>query len=119
MKPLSSDLRDRVLECIDNKEIVSDVAKRFKITRQTIYNWQQKRRENIPYVNKAGRKRGFCPKIDEEKLRALVEEHPDMYGDELATYFNCGTSSIYAALKRMDLTKKKVRNLPGIKRGAA
>ena len=50
-------------------------------------------------------------KIDPEKLRAYVEEHPDAYQREMAEEFNCSNTAIQKALKRLGITRKKHNTL--------
>jgi len=50
--------------------------------------------------------RGFR-KIDPEKLKAYVEEHPDAYQSEMAEAFGCSESGIRDALRWCKITIKK------------
>ena len=52
-------------------------------------------------------------KIDPEKLRAYVEEHPDAYQRETAEEFDCSVTAIQKALKRLGITRKKDNTLQG------
>ena len=46
-------------------------------------------------------------KIDPEKLKAYVAEHPDAYQSEMAKAFGCSESGIRDALRRYKITRKK------------
>ena len=46
-------------------------------------------------------------KIDPEKLKAYVAEHPDAYQTEMAEAFGCSESGIRDALRRHKITRKK------------
>lgn len=48
-------------------------------------------------------------KIDPEKLKAYVAEHPDAYQSEMAKEFGCSESGIRDALRRHKITRKKRR----------
>ena len=52
--------------------------------------------------------RGF-KKIDPEKLRTYVKEHPDDTQQEIADAFHCSNQAVSKALKRLDITRKKKR----------
>ena len=52
-------------------------------------------------------------KIDPEKLKMYVEEHPDAYQSEMAKAFGCSESGIRDALARYKITRKKDNTLPG------
>jgi transposase len=107
MVALSADLRERILVSVDEGEEIDFVSARYGVSRRTLYYWLARRRDGVEFVKKSGRKVGFCPVIDEEKLKASVEEEPDMYGYGRASLLGCGVSSISAALKRLGLTRKK------------
>ena len=53
------------------------------------------------------------PKIDPEKLKAYVAEHPDTYQSEMAQVFGCSESGIRDTLRRHKITRKKRQ--PGIR----
>ncbi len=46
-------------------------------------------------------------KIDPEKLKTYVAEHPDAYQSEMAEVFGCSESGIRDALRRHKITRKK------------
>ena len=50
--------------------------------------------------------RGF-KKIDPEKLKAYVKEHPDHTQKEMAEAFGCCNQAISKALRRCGITRKK------------
>lgn len=51
---------------------------------------------------------GHCGfKVDRDKLRTYVEQNPDAHLYEIATVFDCGTSTIFYALQSLGITYKK------------
>ena len=46
-------------------------------------------------------------KIDPERLRAYVQEHPDAYLLEIAAQFSCSDTAVLNALRRLGITRKK------------
>ena len=46
-------------------------------------------------------------KLDPDKLSAYVKSHPDAYLSEIAAEFDCVSSSVCKALKKLGLTRKK------------
>ena len=46
-------------------------------------------------------------KIDPEKLRQFVAEHPDAYLREIAAEFGCAMFAVQKALKRLNISRKK------------
>src|SRR4051794_41211505 len=80
MRPLSNDLRKRILEAVDNKEgSRRKLAARFKVNTSTITKLLRLRRETGSYEPRphAG---GVAPSLDGDalqRLRRLVEKTPD------------------------------------------
>jgi len=46
-------------------------------------------------------------KINPDKLKDYVAQHPDAYQKEMAREFGCSQSAIQKALKRLKITRKK------------
>ena len=83
----------------------------FKVSRSTIQKWEKQLKET-GNLGKKELHRDFR-KIDPEKLRAYVAEHPDAYQREMAEAFGCSPSGIRDALQRCQITRKKRQ--PGIR----
>jgi hypothetical protein len=49
-------------------------------------------------------------KLDPEKLKAYVAEHPDAYLQEIGDAFGCSDTAVMKALKRLGITRKKRRS---------
>ena len=77
----------------------------FKVSRSTIQKWEKQLKET-GNLGKKELHRDFR-KIDPEKLRAYVAEHPDAYQREMAEAFGCSPSGIRDALQRCQITRKK------------
>jgi len=76
----------------------------FKIPSTTYYRWEEEY-ENGFEKPKGPRRR--TRKIDLEKLKRAVEEHPDFYLREFAELFGCTPTAIFYALKKINITLKK------------
>jgi transposase len=80
MKPLSNDLRQRILDAVDNNEgSRGKLAARFKVNTSTITKLLRLRRETGSYEPRP-HGGGVEPPLDHEaleRLRKLVEETPD------------------------------------------
>ena len=77
----------------------------FKVSISTIREWE-KRLKGTGDLAKNELHRKFR-KIDPEKLKTYVEEHPDAYQSEMAQAFGCSESGIRDALRRHKITRKK------------
>lgn len=52
-------------------------------------------------------RRAIQHKIDNELLKAYINEHPDSYLNEIASHFKVTSPCISIALKRLKMTRKK------------
>ena len=99
----SVDLRERVVKFVRAGGTKARAAKRFEVGEATIYRWV-KRGDHLE-ASKTGPK--GCHTIDWEKLRQSVKKRPDVILRELAKEFGAGTTSIWYALEKMKLSRKK------------
>lgn len=97
--------RERVVEYHKENHTLEETHQVFKVAISTIRKWEKQLKEEGHLENKP-LNRGY-KKIDSEKLRKYVEEHPDAYQSEMAEVFGCCTSAIQQALKRLKITRKK------------
>jgi transposase len=111
-KPYSIDLRERVLSFLEKNPDKKAASELFQVGLATIFRWVAKKKAvgNVqplrrPYAYK---------RIDDEKLTAYVEAHPDHFLSEIANHFGLTLQAIFYALKRLKITRKK--NLRFIKK---
>lgn len=112
MQPLSNDLRQRILDAVDNKEgSRRKLAVRFKVNTSTITKLLRLRRETGSIVPRphAG---GVTPTLDDDalqRLRKLVEEAPDATLETLRQQMGISGSRmiICRALQKLGLPLKK------------
>jgi transposase len=112
MKPLSNDLRERILNAVDDREgSRRTIAARFGVNTSTITRLLQLRRqtgscEPRPHGG------GTAPTLDQdglERLRGLVTEDPDATLKTLKQRLGLGGSImiVWRALRTLDITVKK------------
>src|SRR5262245_58594850 len=112
MRPLSNDLRQRILAAVDNHEgSRRQIAKRFMVDVSCITRLLQLRRQtgSIAPRPHAG---GKTPLLDPQALQRLgrlVEEDPDATLRDLQQRLGVGGSImlIWRALKSLGITRKK------------
>lgn len=100
----SLDLRKKALNYIANKGSISEASNIFGITTRTLSNWLslEKRGDLAPKM------KGSKPsKIDNEKLKQYVKDHPDHYLREIAEAFSTTLQAVFYACKRVNITLKK------------
>lgn len=107
----SQDLRDRVLAARDRGMKTRQVADTFAVSPAWVRRVVQRRRD---HQETTPRPRGGATvvKIDLDRLRELVKDHPDATARELHAMLavSCSVSAVDAALRRAGLTFKKRRS---------
>jgi len=110
MAPYSMDLRKRILEDCDAGLDSKEVAAKFRVSRSWVDRLKQRRRETgevAPRPQTVFKKQAFAGQ--EDRLRAQVAAQPDQTLTELrdALHSSASLSSVWRALDRLDLTRKK------------
>jgi len=100
----SADFKRRAVEYKQKGHTFKELKEVFGIHSSTYYQWA-KEYENGFEKPKGPRQRSR--KIDKEKLKQAVEEHPDFYLREFAELFGCSPQAIFYCLKKMKITLKK------------
>lgn len=101
--------RERVIEYRKENHTLEETSKVFKVSISTISNWEHKLEKEGNLENKE-LNRSF-KKIDPEKLKEFVKNHPDAYLKEIAEEFKCGQTAIRKALKKQKITRKKNKTI--------
>ena len=99
--------RERTIEYRQAGHTLEETHQTFKVSRSTIQIWEKQLKETGD-LGKKELHRSFR-KIDPEKLKIYVAEHPDAYQSEMAKAFGCSESGIRDALRRHKLTRTKRR----------
>jgi transposase len=112
--PYSQDLRDRVLAACDRALPTKMIADLFSVSRAWVRRVKQRHREHGEVAPRPPQQRTRRVKIDRERLRELVEAHPDATLIELRDMLkaDCAESSICRALRALGYTFKKRRSRP-------
>ena len=101
----SIDLRKRVVKYRLAGHTIKETCEVFGVGNYAVSKWVKQYKETGDLSNKP-LNRGF-KKIDPEKLKAYVAEHPDAYQKEIAEIFGCSAEAIRKAMKRLGITRKK------------
>lgn len=92
----------RVIEYRKEGHTLEETGKTFKIAVSTIQRWENQLKEKGDLENKP-LNRTF-KKINPERLKEYVKEHPGSYIKEVAEVFGCSTTAIIKAFKRLGMT---------------
>ena len=98
----SQSLRNRVIAHVEAGYSRREAATLFNINHQTVNNWLKQ-----PQLKKTRRAKSNL-KVSPEQLQQHIQNHPDAYLAERATYFNMSINGIWSAMKRLNITKKNV-----------
>ena len=97
--------RERTIEYRQAGHTLEETHQIFKVSRSTIQIWEKQLKETGGLEKKELNRKPR--KIDPEKLKSYVKEHPDAYQSEMAEAFGCSESGIRDALRRNKITRKK------------
>lgn len=104
------DLRGRVAQAVDRCESsLRQLARRFCVSLSFLTRLLARRRQTGSLQPRHGRT-GPPPLLDAgglERLRQLVRDRPDATLEELAARLGCGRMTVWRALRRMRITRKK------------
>lgn len=101
----SYDLRSKALNYIEKNGSKLEASRIFGVTVRTLFNWIKRKEKGCLVPKRTKDKRPY--KIDEEKLKAYIEEHPDAYLREIAEVFGITISAVFYACRRLKITLKK------------
>jgi len=102
----SEDYRKRVMEYLDEGHTWLEARETFKISMTAIDSWRKKYKKTGEVKDDPPRRKAF-KKLDPEKLKAHVKEHPDAYLKEIGKVFGCSDTAVQKAFKRLGITRKK------------
>jgi putative transposase len=105
----SKDLRKRVIEYVENGGSKKQACTTYNIGHNTIYRWLRQRKESKTFDPK--RREIFYRKCDAEKLKGLIKQSPDATLKELGKKLKLQPSTIFYALERLKMTRKKKLHL--------
>lgn len=106
----SYDLRTKVIKAIDEGMSKTQVSRIFKISRNTINLWLNRREETGDYNAKTGYHQGYNPKIkDLNKFKEFAQLHGSKTQKEMAEAWpeTISDRTIGKALKKIGHTRKK------------
>lgn len=112
-RPMSQDLRDRVLFAYDRGMKTKHIADVFCVSRSWARRHKQRRRETGETTPRRMGSPGVV-KVDRSQLTTLVREHPDATLAEYRVHrgVQCAVSTISMALKKLGFSSKKRQSTP-------
>lgn len=117
-KPLSMDLRERVLGCIEGGVSGRQAAARFGVSPASVSRWRTREREQGDALPKAqgGDRKSHRIDAHQATIMDLLEASPDITIEELRHGLSKGLSFGYGTIRRFferhKITRKKRRLMP-------
>ena len=116
-KPLSNDLRQRLIGAVDDGISRRAAAERFGVSVSTAIKWVQQWRKTGSFKPRpqGGDNRSHRIEVHAEAILALVEERPDMTLAEIAAHLEqahgllVAQSTVWRFFERRGITVKKNR----------
>jgi len=87
-----------------------ETAKVFAVSPRVLQNWREQLKTTGTLEPKT--RRETWRKIDPERLKEYLQQHPDAYLKEIAEEFGCSDVAIIKALRRLKITRKKNYSIP-------
>ena len=101
----SKDLREAAVAYQKEGHTYDETAKVFRVVKSTVHRWVKQYEETGDLSDKP-LNRGFR-KIDPEKLKTYVAEHPNDTQEEVSVVFDCCSQEVSKAYERLGITRKK------------
>ena len=101
----SKDVRGRAIKYVEQGGAIKDACRIFEVSRSSFQRWRSIKDKTGKLEPKPRIKSPY--KIDNEQLKTYINEHPDAYLNEIASYFRVTSPCISIALKRIKITRKK------------
>lgn len=97
--------RKRTIEYLESGYSYRETASVFGISTNTLNKWEKKYRATGKLEDAPAKT--YFKKIDPEALKVYIEQNPEAYQSEIAKHFSCTQQSVFKALKRVGITRKK------------
>jgi len=94
-----------VIAYLNKGHTEEDAQRELGVSKSSMTNWRRKLRETGSLENKELQRKPR--KLDNDKLKAYIAEHPDTYFTEIAERFNCTGEDVRKVCKRLGITRKK------------
>jgi len=116
MKAYALDLRERVVQFIQQGGSKAEAARRFSLARSSVYRYLEAAQQGTLAPKKSW---GHWRKLAPQKLQAHVQKHPSATLKELQAVFGVSHHALWVRLRQIGFTLKKTHKISRTQRGAA
>jgi transposase len=104
-KTYSKDLREKVVQYVKEGNTKRAAARLFQIGEDTVFRWLRLEKKTGTLSPK--KRTSFRQKLDPEKLKEHVDQHPDHTIAEIAHALKVAKTTVFNWLRRLKITRKK------------
>jgi transposase len=97
--------REKVMDYLSKGYTIEKAHEVFGVGTTTIKRWKNLQKETGKLEDKRPNRKPY--KLCLDQLKAYITENPDSYLHEIAKVFNCQKSTVFYALRRLKITRKK------------
>jgi transposase len=101
------ELRARAMSFLDSGKSRKEVCVTFNVSQKTLFNWIKLRKETGAFEIKGRPKVRSTRKLTRESLLTYLEAHPDHFLKEIGGAFGVTAVSVFNALRKFGITRKK------------
>lgn len=101
----SHDLKLKALDYLEKGNSRLEASQIFGVTTRTLFNWIKQKEAGCLAPRKRKERRPH--KVDSEKLKSYLKEHPDAYLREIAQFLGATVTAVFYACKRLKINLKK------------
>ena len=101
----SQDLRDKVMNYVNQGNNCNSAAKKFEISANTVRNWHKRYQSTGHYLpKKVGGKKG---RVTPEDIASYIASNPDFILSEMGNHFKMSAAGAHYWLKKLGYSYKK------------
>src|SRR5438552_2444680 len=115
MKAYSVDLRQRVVDFVNEGGTKVEASQKYRVASRTVYHYLSMSKGGSLEPKKSW---GSWKKLDPQKLKAYVKTHADSTLMEMKKVFGVSHNTIWVRLNQLGFTLKKTHKISRARRGA-
>jgi putative transposase len=104
-KAYSLDLREKVMSFLSAGKKKREAMEVFGLSLKTIYRWIKRKEKGMLAESKNNVRKPR--KLDPEKLREYIKNHPDETLKQIGTAFGANPVSVFTRIRQLGITYKK------------
>jgi putative transposase len=104
-KAYSLELREKVMAFLGGGKKRVEAMEVFRVSRKTVYRWERRQEAGMLAATKVKERKP--KKLDPEKLRAYIMEHPEETLKQIGAAFGATDVSVLSRVRQLGISYKK------------